>query len=178
MPMDSEPGARSRAGAAASRAVPVSDLESRAHGAQHDSLRLWLRLLTCTLLIETEVRARLRRDFAVTLPRFDLLAQLERHPQGLKMGELSRRMMVTGGSVTGLTDQLVAEGWVRRTATPADRRAYVVKLTAAGKRAFDKMASAHEAWVVELLDGLSAKERGELGGLLAKLKSHVNGSTS
>jgi DNA-binding MarR family transcriptional regulator len=158
--------------------TPKGDLESRAHPAQHDSVRLWLRLLTCTLLIEAEVRSRLRRDFAITLPRFDLLAQLERNPQGLKMGELSRRMMVTGGSVTGITDQLVAEGWVRRTATPADRRAYVVKLTAAGKRAFDRMAAAHGEWVIELLGGLSAKEREQLSRLLGKAKQHVNGMTS
>ena len=157
---------------------PGGDLETRAHEAQHDSLRLWLRLLTCTLLIEGEIRSRLRRDFASTLPRFDLLAQLERHPGGLKMGELSRRMMVTGGNVTGITDQLVADGWVRRTESPADRRAYVVKLTAAGKRAFDRMAAAHEEWVIELLGGLSSKDREQLSRLLAKVKQHVNGSTS
>lgn len=150
-----------------------ADLESRAHDAQHDALRLWLRLLTCTLIVEAEVRTRLRRDFAITLPRFDLMAQLERHPQGLRMGELSRRMMVTGGSVTGITDQLVAEGWVRRTPLREDRRAYAVKLTPSGKRAFDRMATAHEGWVIELLGGLSEKERDQLNRLLGKVKQHV-----
>ena len=173
LPIAGKPAAQ-----APGRASAPVDLESRAHDAQHDSLRLWLRLLTCTLLIEADVRARLRRDFAITLPRFDLLAQLERNPQGLKMGELSRRMMVTGGSVTGITDQLVVEGWVKRTATPDDRRAYLVKLTARGKRAFDRMAAAHEAWVIELLGGVSVKERDQLSRLLAKVKQHVNGTTS
>ena len=158
--------------------VPPLDREAASLPEDHLALRLWLRMLTCTLLIEKTINGRLKADFDQSLARFDLLSQLHRHPDGLRMTELSKRMMVTGGSVTGLTDQLVAEGWVRRTAAPADRRAYVVKLTAAGKRAFDKMAAAHEGWVVELLGGLSAKERGELGGLLAKLKSHVNGSTS
>jgi DNA-binding MarR family transcriptional regulator len=173
MPMDRDASPRSLQGENRG-----ADLETRAHEMQHDSLRLWLRLLTCTLLIETEVRSRLRRDFAITLPRFDLLAQLERNPQGLKMGELSRRMMVTGGNVTGITDQLVADGWVKRTPMPDDRRAYVVKLTAAGKRAFDRMAAAHEEWVIRLLGGLSAKERDQLSRLLAKVKQHVNGTTS
>ena len=163
---------------ARSPAPAAGDLESRAHEAHHDSLRLWLRLLTCTQLIEAGVRSRLRQDFAITLPRFDLLAQLERNPHGLKMGELSRRMMVTGGNVTGITDQLVAEGWVKRTATPEDRRAYVVKLTAAGKRAFDRMATAHEEWVIELLGGISARERIQLNRLLAKVKQHVTGMTT
>ncbi|MES2973176.1 MAG: MarR family transcriptional regulator, partial [Pseudomonadota bacterium] len=88
------------------------DLEARAHSEHPDALRLWLRLLTCTQLIEKQVRSGLREQFDTTLPRFDLMAQLERSPDGLKMNELSRRMMVTGGNVTGITDQLVAEGLV------------------------------------------------------------------
>jgi DNA-binding MarR family transcriptional regulator len=152
----------------------AGDLESRAHEAHHERLRLWLRLLTCTQLIEANVRSRLRHDFATTLPRFDLLAQLERNPQGLKMGELSRRMMVTSGNVTGITDQLVDEGLVKRVAAPDDRRAYLIRLTPAGKRAFDRMAAAHERWVIELLGGLSDNECEQLGRLLAKVKRHVN----
>ena len=159
---------------AGGRSERSGDHESRASDAHHQSLRLWLRLLTCTQLIEGEVRSRLRRDFAITLPRFDLLAQLERHPQGLKMGELSRRMMVTSGNVTGITDQLVDEGLVRRVDMPDDRRAYLVKLTPSGKRAFDKMAAAHERWVIELLGGLSAVEREQLTRLLGRVKQHVN----
>ena len=90
------------------------DLEARAHSEHPDELRLWLRLLTCTQLIEKQVRNELREQFATTLPRFDLMSQLERAPEGLKMNELSRRMMVTGGNVTGITDQLVTEGLVER----------------------------------------------------------------
>ena len=97
------------------------DRESGSRADDHRALRLWLRLLTCTQLIEGQVRGRLRERFATTLPRFDLMSQLERHPQGLKMNELSRRMMVTGGNVTGIVDQLAAEGLVERQADAADR---------------------------------------------------------
>ena len=152
------------------------DKEARLQGttpAEHpEALRLWLRMLTCTQLIETEVRAGLRDDFATTLPRFDLLAQLERSPGGLKMNELSRRMMVTGGNVTGITDQLVAEGLVQRVAVPDDRRAYRVKLTAKGRRQFGVMAHAHEAWIVSAFSGLSEKEIATLHRLLGKVKEH------
>ncbi|MBP6142011.1 MAG: MarR family transcriptional regulator, partial [Polaromonas sp.] len=96
------------------------DLEARLLGAQQSEhpqeLRLWLRLLTCTQLVEKKVRTQLRQQFDTTLPRFDLLSQLERSPQGLKMNELSRRMMVSGGNITGITDQLVNEGLVERIA--------------------------------------------------------------
>ena len=161
---------------ASNTSASSGDLESRAHEAHHESLRLWLRMLTCTQLVESEVRTRLRNDFAVTLPRFDLLAQLERHPQGLKMGELSRRMMVTSGNVTGITDQLVKDGWVKRTGLPDDRRAYVIKLTPSGKRAFDKMAAAHEEWVVQMLGGLSNRDREQLYKLLGRVKQHIYGT--
>lgn len=155
----------------------IVDQESRASPLDHEALRLWLRLLTCTSLIENAVRSELRRDFDCTLPRFDLLAQLERSPEGLRMGELSRRLMVTGGNVTGITDQLVKEGLVTREAPPDDRRAFVVKLTPAGRKAFLRMAEVHEAWVVRLFDGLSAAERKQLHALLAKLKTTVQKTT-
>ncbi len=119
-------------------AAPV-DLETRAGDTAHEALRLWLRLLTCTNLVEADIRSRLRQDFACTLPRFDLMSQLDRHPEGLKMGELSRRMMVTGGNVTGITDQLQQEGLVSREALPTDRRAYLIRLTPAGREAFSRM---------------------------------------
>ena len=97
------------------------DMEARGHREHPEALRLWLRLLTCTQLIEKQVRGQLREQFDTTLPRFDLMAQLERNPDGLKMNELSRRMMVTGGNVTGITDQLVAEGLVERIDVAGDR---------------------------------------------------------
>ena len=149
----------------------AADLESRVHDDHHETLRLWLRLLTCTLTIEGRVRTRLRERFATTLPRFDLMAQLERNPKGLKMGELSRRLMVTGGSVTGITDQLVAEGLVRREPIAGDRRAHGVRLTPRGKQAFDAMAVEHEGWVEELLSGLTRAERNRLYTLLGRLKA-------
>ena len=157
-----------------SRTPPARpDQESRASDAHHQSLRLWLRLLTCTQLIEGEVRTRLRRDFAITLPRFDLMAQLERHPAGLRMGELSQRLMVTGGNVTGITDQLEAEGLVKRAAHPTDRRAFAVQLTPAGRRVFRRMAAVHEQWVIELFAGWSADEKAQVYALLAGLKQHL-----
>jgi DNA-binding MarR family transcriptional regulator len=158
-------------------AQPV-DRESLASRTDHEALRLWLRLLTCTSLMEASVRAELRRDFDCTLPRFDLMAQLERHPEGLRMGELSKRLMVTGGNVTGITDQLVREGLVTREAPPDDRRAFVVRLTPAGRRQFLRMAATHEAWVVKLVAGLAAPERRQLFELLGKLKASAKRARS
>ena len=150
------------------------DLEARAHEDHHDALRLWLRMLTCTQLIEQQVRLRLREQFETTLPRFDLMAQLERSPEGLKMNELSRRMMVTGGNVTGITDQLEAEGMVQRVPLEGDRRALLIRLTPVGKKAFAEMASVHEGWIVESLAGLSEREVETLHKLLGKVKQHIN----
>jgi DNA-binding MarR family transcriptional regulator len=119
------------------------------------------------------VRSGLREEFGTTLPRFDLMAQLERHREGLKMNELSRLLMVTGGNVTAIVDQLEKEGLVERLDEPADRRAFCIRLTRNGEKGFAEMARAHEQWVVELLAGLSRRERDELLKLLAKLKSHA-----
>jgi DNA-binding MarR family transcriptional regulator len=149
------------------------DREFIARSGDHRALRIWLRLLTCTQLIERRVRSRLREQFATTLPRFDLMAQLERHPEGLKMNELSRLLMVTGGNVTGIVDQLEGEGLVERVDEPADRRAFRIHLTKAGERSFAERARAHEEWVVEMLAGMGRREQDELLRLLAKVKQHA-----
>ncbi len=153
----------------------VVDMESRLTHDHHQPLKLWLRMLSCTVRIETEIRSRLRNEFGITLPRFDLMAQLERHPEGLRMGELSKRMMVTGGNVTGIAEQLVQENLVVRVPDAHDRRAYTVKLTAAGRRAFERMAAAHEGWITELLGGVSPQDKTRLIELLSQIKRHVNG---
>ena len=158
--------------------VDRGDIETRVSDQHHQSLKLWLRLLTCTNLIEGEVRGRLRAEFDTTLPRFDLMAQLERAPEGLKMSELSQRMMVTGGNVTGITDGLEKEGLVVREVDAADRRVFRVKLTPEGQRQFQRMAAEHEQWVVDLFGGLTQKQKKQLVDLLGELKAHISGVQS
>jgi len=151
------------------------DLEATLRDPAKDSaqeLRLWLRMLSCTNRVSNEVRSRLRAEFGVTLPRFDLLAQLDRERDGLRLGELSRRLMVTNGNVTGLVGRLVAEGLIRRD-TDADRRAAVVRLTPLGKSTFRKMALAHDAWLREVLSDLDKTTLAALMDGLAQIKRSV-----
>ncbi len=148
------------------------DRETRLNGEDHSALRLWLRLLTCSTLIESTIRRRLHRDFDITLPRFDLLAQLARS-DGLRMNELSRRMMVTSGNVTGIAAQLERDGWISRETASTDRRAAVVRLTPDGRRRFREMADEHERWVVELIGTLETAEQESLRRLLGKLKTGI-----
>jgi DNA-binding MarR family transcriptional regulator len=154
----------------------VLDLATRLTQDHHQSLKLWLRMLSCTVRIENDIRTRLRATFGITLPRFDLMAQLERHPDGLRMGELSKRMMVTGGNVTGITDQLEREKLVVRVPDANDRRVYAVKLTTAGRDAFAEMARVHESWIEELLQDISSDDKSQLITLLSQMKRHLNDS--
>ena len=154
--------------------APHVDLETRATKGDHQALRLWLRLLSCTVRVENHVRRGLRQEFSTTLPRFDLMAQLERYPAGLRMSDLSKHLMVSGGNVTGITDQLESEGLVVRTFDRGDRRAITVKLTPAGLKRFRELAASHERWVVELLGGLSQEDKQAMLTTLGKLKSHLN----
>ncbi len=146
--------------------------DSGTGGAEQDGtkLRLWLRMLTCTHLIGTEVRRRLRAEFGTSLARFDVLAQLDRAADGLTMGQLSRHLMVSSGNVTGLIGRLVHEGLVERRADPNDRRAQIVRLTPAGKRNFDAMVPVHFGWINELLAHMDQRELAALMDLLSTLK--------
>jgi DNA-binding MarR family transcriptional regulator len=154
-------------------AARALDAETRAERDDHGAIRLWLRMLATNRLVETRTRRLLQERYDTTLPRFDLMAQLERAPDGLRMSELSKRMMVTGGNITGITDLLEREGLVERGADPGDRRAIRVRLTGAGRRGFAAMAAEHERWIVEAFKELTGREMATMAALLARLKAHV-----
>ncbi len=137
-------------------------------------LRLWLRMLTCSTMVEAEIRRRLREQFGVTLPRFDLMAQLEKAPGGLTLGELSRRMMVSNGNVTGLVERLSSDGLLERRTNASDGRSALVALTDAGRAAFARMAGAHGDWIAELFHDLSDTDIERLIALLGKGKASVH----
>jgi DNA-binding MarR family transcriptional regulator len=147
--------------------------EARAGHEDHAALKLWLRMLASTTHIEAEIRRRLRERFDLSLARFDYMAQLYRYRDGLKMRDLSRYLMVTGGNVTGLTDDLAHDGLVVRESSPSDRRAWIVRLTPKGRRQFETMAQEHEDWILELFAGLDAKTVQQLYQQLGQLRVHL-----
>jgi len=148
--------------------------EARAQTGDHATLKLWLRMLSCVTEIEAEIRRRLRERFGISLARFDYLAQLHRHRDGLKMRDLSRYLMITGGNVTALTDELERDGLVVREASPTDRRSWILRLTREGRRSFEAMAREHEQWILELFGGLDAKAVQQLHTQLGTLRAHVS----
>lgn len=137
------------------------------------SVRLWLRLLSCSMSVEKAIRARLRAEFDVTLPRFDVMAALERAPGGLTMTELSKHLLVSNGNVTGLVQRMTQDGLVRREAVAGDRRSQRVQLTEAGHAAFAEMAASHEGWIDGMFSGLTAAEAEQLRALLGKLHASI-----
>ena len=159
----------------------ILDSETKAVELPEDhgnELRLWLRLLTCTTLIEGEVRSRLRQRFDVTLPRFDLMAQLDKAPDGMTLSDVSKRMMVSNGNVTGLVERLVESGHLDRRTSESDRRVQVIRLTKAGRAEFRKMAAEHETWIADIFSDLAPKDVRELMRLLAKAKGSAQKATS
>lgn len=123
-----------------------------------DRVRLWLRLLKVVRGLEQELRDTLRREHNTTLPRFDVMSALSRHPEGLKMSQLSGVLRVSNGNVTGIADRLSEEGLVERIPVPGDRRAMMLRLTPAGTAQFAGQAQAHEDWINEKLRGISSEE--------------------
>jgi DNA-binding MarR family transcriptional regulator len=141
-------------------------------------LRLWLRLLSTVNLISREIRRRLRAECGLTLPQFDLLAQLDRTEDGVRLGELSQRMMVTNGNITGLIARLEADGLIAREVAGNDRRVAVARLTATGRTRFRAFAAAHETWLAEMLADLDGEARAALLERLAVLKASVRAHAS
>ena len=145
-------------------------------GDHKDELRLWLRMLTCSTLIEREIRRRLREEFRTTLPRFDLMAQLEKSATGMTVGEVSQRLMVSNGNVTTVVSGLVDDGLVDKRPAPHDRRVQVISLTAQGRKQFKAMAERHEDWIADLFAGLGPSDLPGLMRLLGTTKQSIQGA--
>ncbi len=137
-----------------------------------ERLRLWIRLLRASRTIESELRERLKAEFNTTLPRFDVMAALFRTPEGMLMSDLSRFLLVSNGNVTGIVDRLVTDGFVARGKREGDRRTSIVRLTEAGEAAFRQMASLHEAWIGEVLGGVSEDDARRLASMLKSFRSN------
>jgi DNA-binding MarR family transcriptional regulator len=144
-------------------------------GAPHSklSLRLWLRLLSCSTIIEKRIRARLDEEFGTTLPRFDVLSALQRHPEGLTMGQLSDYIMVSNGNVTAVVNRLLDDGLILRTTVKSDRRVATVRLTRKGKAAFLRMASVHEQWIDHMFQDLTDERIEELMSALSEMRASI-----
>lgn len=150
------------------RNAPVGEKLERAEGPAE--VRVWLRLLSVTMLVEKRLRRRFADEFGTTLPRFDVMAALDRQPDGLTMGALSRALLVSNGNVTALVRQLEGEGLVETRAHAADRRSSTAVLTAAGRARFAELADAHHGWVVEAFADLPRGHQDQLYRLLGALK--------
>ena len=162
----------------------VEDKKNKAHSSESDfetgfsddvqlDLRIWLRLLTCTHLIERRVRKNLRDNFDTTLPRFDVMAQIDRAPDGQPMRELSNRLMVTNGNITPLVDRLVDDNLIKKDPSTEDGRVQHVSLTSEGQKVLDKMIPAHSSWVNDLMSDIDRESALDLYKLLGELKKSV-----
>lgn len=140
--------------------------------ASKERLRLWIRLLRASRIVENELQGRLKREFETTLPRFDVMAALNRAPDGMLMSDLSRYLLVSNGNVTGIVDRLVTDGFVARTRRDGDRRTSIVKLTEQGTEAFRAMAAEHEGWIDELLGDVGEQDARRLSTMLKTFRSN------
>lgn len=136
-------------------------------------LRLWIRLLRATRALEAEIRARLREHHGVTLPQFDVMATLARTDKGMSMTELSRKLMVSNGNVTGIVERLVRDKLVLREAPAEDRRSFIVRLTPKGLARFSVLAAAHEEWVNALLSDFGADDSSHMIGRFDGLAERI-----
>ena len=147
-----------------------------ASAASKARLRVWLRVLKVSRLIERELRERLHAEFDTTLPRFDVMAALYRAEKGLNMSELSSVLRVSNGNVTGIVDRLVADRLIVRVPVEDDRRAMIVRLTAKGRAHFSELAKAHEDWVNDLLKSVDVDAADALIVQLGDIGRHLDGT--
>ena len=143
---------------------------------RRDTLRAWLTLLNTSNAIKKSVDGRLRARFGISISRFDVMSALQRHPQGLRAGALSRQLMVTEGNTTQVTAPLIRDGYVQRRPSPLDARGVIFSLTPKGAKLFDDIAAEHKEWIHDAFAGHDERDLAQLRALLNKLDPEVIGS--
>nr|WP_233447655.1 MarR family transcriptional regulator [Sphingomonas paucimobilis] len=132
-----------------------------------------MRLLSCSMTIEKRLRRRFVEQFDTTLPRFDVLATLERHRGGITMSALSQSLLVSNGNVTAVVRQLEADGLLVSRPAPDDRRRSIVALTERGRSHFQELAAAHHGWIATMFAAMPDDKLAALYDLLAALKTSL-----
>lgn len=145
---------------------------------QKVDLQLWVRLLACAHAAEQRVRNRIKDSFGINQTQFNLLSQLDRAPDGIRMGEVARRTIVTGSNVTVVVDDLQRRGLVTRQVAEGDRRATVIKLTGKGRAAFAQMAPVHAVWIEEIFAEMPDADKRGLVRQLDELKAAMHATLS
>ena len=143
-----------------------------------ESIRTWLRLLSCENMIEQYIRSKFRENFKVTLPQFDALSELEHASDKLTMSQLSKELVVSNGNITGVIDRLEKSGLVKRTRPDHDGRIQFIELTETGAREFKHMARHHERWLEELFAEVPVTDLSGLQNSLLRMRESVSAVTS
>ena len=157
---------------------PVTAMLEKHAGAlsRSSAVRLWLRLLTCSTTVEKRLRRRFADQFETTLPRFDVLAALDRYPDGLTMSRLSHILLVSGGNLTALVRKLQQQGLLVMERDRDDGRVWIVRSTAQGRAHFSLLSTAHHKWIDEMFVGLDDDDMHRFFDLLDRLKLSLAGS--
>ncbi len=150
--------------------MPNNDNENAENDTDTKKLGLWLRLITNSNIVEKKIRNLFRSEFGVTLPRFDLMSALYREQGGLTMGELSRRLLVSNGNVTGIVERLQKEDMVKRWVLPTDRRIYSVGLTPKGRIEFKRMADRHKEWIADIFRDLKDDDLAQMIPMMDRMR--------
>jgi DNA-binding MarR family transcriptional regulator len=137
-------------------------------------LQVHLRLARCRNLMMREMRRSVER-WNLTLPQFDVLAELARAPeQGFTFVELSRLLLVTSGNLTGIIDRLEEDGLVKREPERTDRRVTRMRLTPLGKRRMDDILPLHASDVAQMLSVIPRERLALLNDLLGELRDGLH----
>lgn len=135
------------------------------------ALGMWVKLARAYTTFNKETVKDIRR-YGLTQPQFGALECLG-HLGPMTIGDLSRKMLVSGGNMTCVVDNLEKEGLVRRQHSDEDRRSVIVALTEKGEEMFRDIFPRHAVFIQQLAAVLSAEEQAELSRLLKKLGQRI-----
>ncbi|MBX7153230.1 MarR family transcriptional regulator [bacterium] len=141
---------------------------TRQYGQSADrALTMWVKLARAFSVFNKRTHEHIR-TFGLTQPQFGVLECLG-HLGPMTTGDLCKKMLVSGGNMTVVIDNLEKEGLVGRERGDKDRRSVMIQLTPKGKKLFLRIFAKHAGYITTLVSVLTPDEQEQLGRLLKKL---------
>jgi DNA-binding MarR family transcriptional regulator len=158
--------------------MPATRLKSAVPAVPRPAEGAFRELLRVLGLLE-RVMQRYFAQFGISGSQWGVLRNLHRAGQdglpGLRLTDLSDRLLIRPPSVTGVVDRLERAGLVVRDGSPLDMRAKQVALTAKGREMVERVLAVHSRQIDTVLGVLNLSEQTELHRLLALLERHLEG---
>src|SRR4051794_25938130 len=133
----------------------------------------WLALIRTHARLWDQVETQMRQDSGLTVPRYDVLMQLDQARGRLGLSELASTIVLSPSGLSKLLDRMEGSGLLRREPDPRDARSTFARITPKGRSLVRKARQSHHVWLQRAFgDALDDRDIADLARVMGRIDAH------